>query len=269
MKVSDSIANKNTIIVSFFLVELPPPTVTVISDNTSTAGQMHSLTCIATTKDFVVNLPILEWIQPTMDVGADIALNEQINGTVSANRSLTFNPLKTSNGGRYTCRARIDISLVGIMNRSDSSTVDVRVKSTLRLANHLSLPYLAIIIFCHAVPTSQVSVRDNDIASYNGTVFRLTAVIHLDLTVVNTDITIKWIWSYHGRVLETKLTTSPSPQQTTTELSPLMTNSSGQYLQNLTVIPVDSYEYVVENNDSGAFYELNVERKFAYWQYST
>ena len=204
-----------------------------------------------------------------MDVGADIALNEQINDTVSANRLLTFNPLKTSHGGRYTCRARIDISLVGIMNRSDSSTVDVRVKSTLRLANHLNLLYLAIIIFCHTVPTSEVSVRDSGIPPYNGTVFSLTAIIHLDLMVVNTDITIKWTWSYRGNVLETKLTTSPSPQQITTELSPLMSNSSGQYLLNLTVIPFDSYEYVVENNDSSAFYELNVERKFAYWQYST
>ena len=114
-----------------------------------------------------------------------------------------------------------------------------------------------------------MSVRDSGIPPYNGTVFSLTAVIHLDLTAINTDITIKWVWSYHGRVLANKLTTSPSPHQTTVELSPLMSNSSGQYLLNLTVIPVDSYEYVVGNNDSGAFYELNVERKFAYWQCST
>ena len=232
---------------------------------------MHSLTCIATTKDFIVNLPILEWIQVSIDVGADIALNEQINGTVSANRSLTFNPLKTSNGGHYTCQARINIPLVGIMNRSNTSTVDIRVKSALTLANYLSLLYLAIIIiFCNTVPTSQVSVRDSGIPPYNGTVFSLTTVIHLDQTAIDTDITIKWVWSYHGRVLATKLTASPSTHQITVELSPLMSNSSGQYLLNLTVIPTgNNYEYVVENNDSGAFYELNVERKFAYWQYST
>ena len=104
---------------------LPPPTVTITSTPSPTAGQTHTLNCFATTEDYVVSVPALDWVS----IDGDNIENDQINGTTLANRSLTFDPLRTSHGGCYTCQARIDIPLAGISNRSNSAAEDVRVQS--------------------------------------------------------------------------------------------------------------------------------------------
>ena len=112
-----------------------------------------------------------------------------------------------------------------------------------------------------AVPAPQVKMSDRSLRPYNGTVFSLTATIQHDLTLVNADITILWIWSNNGRVLETKTTKSPSPHRITITFQPLVSNSSGLYLLNLTVIPKDSSAYIIENSDSWTSYDLTVERE--------
>ena len=113
--------------------------------------------------------------------------------------------------------------------------------------------------FCIAVPAPQVKLSDRSLQPYNGTVFNLTATVQHDLTLVNADRTIAWIWSKNGRVLETKTTKSPSSHRITITFQPLVSNSSGQYLLNLTVIPKDSSAYIIGNSDSWTSYDLTVE----------
>ena len=84
---------------------------------------------------------------------------------------------------------------------------------------------------------------------------------HLNLTVVDTDITVMWTWSYDGGVLETRATTSPSPHQITITFRPLTTDSSGRYYLNVTVMSARLPEYIRENSDGGTLYDLDVERK--------
>ena len=83
----------------------------------------------------------------------------------------------------------------------------------------------------------------------------------LNLTVVDTETTVMWTWSYNGGVLETRATTSPSPHQITTTFRPLTTDSSGRYSLNVTVVSARSPEYIRENSDGGTLYDLIVERK--------
>ena len=104
-----------------------------------------------------------------------------------------------------------------------------------------------------------MTVVEGPFRPYNGTVFNLTGLIQLDTNVVNTGVTVVWVWSLGGIVVETQTTTSLT---ITLTFEPLTTHSSGQYLLNLTVIPTENMNYVLQNNNSSTFYDLVVERKF-------
>ena len=113
--------------------ELPQPTLTISTPGPTspTAGQTYSITCFATTVDFIASVPKLKWLSSSITNNSqhDIIVNDQVNGTVLVSRSLTFNHLKTSHGGRYTCQVRIDIPLADISDKSNNHTVDVTVQS--------------------------------------------------------------------------------------------------------------------------------------------
>ena len=115
-------------------------------------------------------------------------------------------------------------------------------------------------IISHAVPTPIVSISGR-LRPYNGTVFNLTGGIQLDLSVVNTDITVMWVWSLRGEMLETQTTASPSPHQITLTFKPLASNSSGEYTLTVTVRPSDNSPFIV-GNSGGSVYNLVVQRKF-------
>ena len=117
-----------------------------------------------------------------------------------------------------------------------------------------------IYVCVHVVPTPIVSVSGH-LSPYNGTVFNLTGEIQLDLGVVNTDITVIWVWSLGGELLETQSTTaSSSPHQITLTFQPLASDSSGEYILTVTIRPFDNFPFIVESNGS-ATYSLLVQRK--------
>ena len=109
---------------------LPPPVVNITATPNPTAGQAYTLECSARTEDYVITVPNLEWVSINSS-DTNITQPQQINGIVSANRSLTFNPIHTSHGRGYTCRASIDIPLANINDRSNTDNEDVRVQSKL------------------------------------------------------------------------------------------------------------------------------------------
>jgi hypothetical protein len=103
--------------------------VTITAPPTPTGGESYTLDCSARTEDYVISVPSVEWVN--IDISdRNITQPQQTNGTVtvSANRSLTFNQIRTSHGGRYTCRARVDIPLASI-NRPNTAMEDIRVQS--------------------------------------------------------------------------------------------------------------------------------------------
>ena len=109
---------------------LPPPVVTITALPTLTGGQSYTLDCSARTEDYVISAPGVEWVN-IGSTDSSITQPPQTNGTVSANRSLTFNPIRTSHGDSYTCQATVNIPLANVSDRNNNTSQDVRVQSKL------------------------------------------------------------------------------------------------------------------------------------------
>ena len=91
-------------------------------------GDSLQLTCTAITVDHLtrgVHL-IVEW---TGGNGGATQIETTVNGTTAA-RTLTFSPLNTSHGAKYTCQAAINIPSINVTRNHGNST-DVYVRSKL------------------------------------------------------------------------------------------------------------------------------------------
>ena len=113
------------------------------SSGASTAGQAHTLTCTATVVENLVIEPTLEWLDTDRHVVGDndITVGPPITMGTNTTLTLTFNPLHTSHGGRYTCRARINIPAISFSNSNEAdSNVTVQSKSleTINMCEALS-----------------------------------------------------------------------------------------------------------------------------------
>ena len=74
-------------------IELPLPSVIITPVGNSTAGNSFTLTCTAENQtDNLVGMPELEWV------------GKNISSSTQNTLDLTFDPLKTSDGGAYTCQ---------------------------------------------------------------------------------------------------------------------------------------------------------------------
>ena len=97
------------------------------SSGASTAGQAHTLTCITTVVENLIVEPTLEWLASDRNIVGDndITVGPPITTGTNTTLTLTFDPLHTSHGGRYTCRARINIPAISIVNSNEVSDVVV------------------------------------------------------------------------------------------------------------------------------------------------
>ena len=97
------------------------------SSGASTAGQAHTLTCTATVVENLVVEPTLEWLDTDTNVvgGNSITVGPPVTTGTNTTLTLTFNPLLTSHGGRYTCRVSINISAISLSNSNEMSDVVV------------------------------------------------------------------------------------------------------------------------------------------------
>ena len=91
-------------------------------------GQRHTLNCSASTEEYVVVVPVLNWV--SVDGITGVTEGQQIDtSNTAARRSLTFNPVRFSHTGYYTCRARIVIPQAGInLNSNAQQNVSVQSK---------------------------------------------------------------------------------------------------------------------------------------------
>ena len=97
------------------------------SSGASTAGQAHTLTCTATVVENLVVEPTLEWLDTDRNIvgGNYITVGPPVTTGTNTTLTLTFNALHTSHGGRYTCRARINIRAISILYSSEASDIVV------------------------------------------------------------------------------------------------------------------------------------------------
>ena len=98
-----------TIILYALSAALPAPVVDITPTGDSVAGSMYTLTCTVTVVENLVAEPTVEWLdskQYTVTSGSDITVGSVMSsGSSMSTLTLEFNPLHTSHGGQYTCRA--------------------------------------------------------------------------------------------------------------------------------------------------------------------
>ena len=97
--------------------DLGQPVVSVMSDDTSTAGETFSLECVVETEEGVRSEDIsIVWLGPdgSEPSGDSTEIGDlTTEGTVTRGR-LVFSPLHTSDRGQYTCTGRIAADSVGV-----------------------------------------------------------------------------------------------------------------------------------------------------------
>ena len=94
-----------------------------------TAGQVYQLLCTVEVVEGLTVAPDVMWLDRTnVPVNQqDITVGERENMGNITNLTLTFNPLRTSHAGPYTCRASVTIAEVSInVNNDDMFSVNVQ-----------------------------------------------------------------------------------------------------------------------------------------------
>ena len=99
---------------------LPPPVVNISFSGDSTAGGEYSLQCSASVVAGLVVLPDLKIVFPN---------STEISVINSSSLDYMFSPLRTSDGGQYTCTATVNISPVGITDLQNSAVGNITVAS--------------------------------------------------------------------------------------------------------------------------------------------
>ncbi len=86
-----------------------PPQVRISSSGSTTAGEMYAVTCDVSLNQNLRQAPVIEWVGPSGLVLNDSSLDDMLLSSSSPSTSLTlsFNPLHTSHGGSYVCRASV------------------------------------------------------------------------------------------------------------------------------------------------------------------
>ena len=115
---------------SILLSDLPQPVVTIESMGSRTAGEEYQLICTVEVVEGLVVQPTVAWLDPPNQPASqpNIAVGTAQWEGVSTTLALTFNPLRTSHMGQYTCQAIVNIQEVFI-DVMGMQTVDVVVAS--------------------------------------------------------------------------------------------------------------------------------------------
>ena len=109
---------------------LPAPVVNISFSGNSTAGEVYSLQCSASVVAGLVVLPDLKIVFPN---------STEISVVNSSSLDYMFSPLRTSDGGQYTCTATVNIPQAGIMDLQNSAVETVVVVGKQRTDSHLHI----------------------------------------------------------------------------------------------------------------------------------
>ena len=93
-----------------------------------TAGDPLNLTCTVSVVENLVQPPSVTWTGPGVGQTDVEEIGPMVSGAVTT-LTLSFNPLRTSHGGQYTCRAVLDIPTAGVSQLDNYSVLNIVVQS--------------------------------------------------------------------------------------------------------------------------------------------
>ena len=99
---------------------LPAPNVTISFSGDSIADMTYSLYCSASVVAGLVVLPDLKIVSPN---------STEVSAMNSSSVDYVFSPLRTSDGGQYTCTATVNIPQAGITDLQSSAVDSITVAS--------------------------------------------------------------------------------------------------------------------------------------------
>ena len=110
-------------------VSLVPPQVITVStevEGSSVAGDEYNIICtVMEDIEGLTNSPTLQWVDPDNNTVSGELITVDETTDTSATQTLTFDPLRTSDGGDYTCQAML-VSPLGDIVDSTIQTITVQ-----------------------------------------------------------------------------------------------------------------------------------------------
>ena len=111
-------------------IALPPPAVMVDYNGTMSIGSFLTLSCEVQVVEGLIVQPDIVWTKRAVS-------NNGGNSTISVRAAqtdntltLTFNDLNTSDAGKYTCTATVNVSVINL-SVTNATKLDVRLQSEL------------------------------------------------------------------------------------------------------------------------------------------
>ena len=104
----------------------PPPVVTVDVTGDFVAGSALSLLCTATHPIPLVNPPVVSWVGVVNTIDVTVTNSSSVS---ESSITVTFDPLRTSRGGVYMCRADYDIPEADLTSNPSTASTTVTVQS--------------------------------------------------------------------------------------------------------------------------------------------
>ena len=175
----------NSIMVCFLPLAAPPdPVVMISSSGSSTAGQTLTLTC---------SVVLLAGLVPSASVSFMWSTGD--NGP-----NLTLPSLLISQGGVYTCTARLTIPEAGV-DVTGSNSINVVVQSVFILHMHKIFCFLEMFLFTVPQPSLMISAAPRDEGFFTGLGnFSLTCSANIG-PHVDSDVTVRTAWLFNGSPL--------------------------------------------------------------------
>ena len=82
---------------------------TITDVHNDTAGNDLILTCTVKVVEYLTVEPTVQWSGGSVGSGNGVMVADTTHSGVMSMKTLTFSPLRTSHGSRYTCQADINI----------------------------------------------------------------------------------------------------------------------------------------------------------------
>ena len=234
--------------------------------DTTTAGDVYTLTCNTTVVKNLAAKPDIQWLYSGTTVdGTSITLGAVVMTRNVFTRNLTFNPLRTSHGGQYICRASVDIPAISLPAISSQSSLNITVQSkNMRLLAHkcLSLQHVHVWIydcdFLFFLVPINVTIRRIPSTDVLSAGINLTLICTIQLnTAVDTNVVVNTSWTgpnamfaSTNRISITDVSESVTPYKTTVLFSPLNITDSGNYTCQADIRPNPSSSFIMMNRET-------------------
>ena len=116
-----------------FFTALTAPMVAINTVSVPIAGEMLTLTCRVTVVGGLTVQPDIVWLvsggSAVRSGVNNVTINNVVRNGSESTVGLEFSSLHTSDGGQYTCRATINMQLIGVSDLRGNSSQNVIIQS--------------------------------------------------------------------------------------------------------------------------------------------